>query len=333
MLDNLLEKRSNRIKLDVKDIRILYELNVDGRQSISRIAKKVKLSKQGVKYKIERLTKAGLIENYLALVDVYKLGYVLDRVFFRFEYLTPDRLKEIENFAADHPKISCVTSYFGEWDTAFVICARNIFEFNAVLKEFYEKFEPHIKDEMLSIITDVYHFKHSYSEDKYLGAKMIHMGGNLGNLDVDEFDYKILNILVNNGRIPVYEMARKLRVSDKKIMYRMKKLVEQEILLGFTTILNNDVLELEQYKIFLSLKNLDEKSEHDLINFCKFNKKVISLTKVLGRKAIEIDVVVSNKKETWEIIKQLEQEFKDMISNTLTSAVVSEKHIGCLPAE
>jgi DNA-binding Lrp family transcriptional regulator len=330
MLDNLLEKKG-KVKLDVKDIRILYELICDGRQSISKIAKKVKLSKQGVKYKMERLTKSGVIEGYFSVVDVYKLGFMFNRVFFRFQTLTPEKLKEINDFVAKNNKVSLITNYFGAWDSAFIVCSKNIFEFNAFLREFYDAFEPYIRDEMYSMITDIYMFSHSYSEDKYLGAEMVHIGGSLGNADADEFDNKILNLLANNGRIPIYEMARKLNVSDKKIVYRMKKLIEQKIILGFKAVLNNDVLELEQYKVFLSLKKINEQREKDLINFCKHNKKIISLTKVLGTRAMEIDMIVSNKRETWDIIKQLEFEFKDIISNTLTTVVVSEKHVRCLP--
>jgi len=46
---------------------------------------------------------------------------------------------------------------------------------------------------------------------------------------------------------------------------------------------------------------------------------------------MEIDILVSNKRETWDMIKKLEFEFKDIISNTLTTAVVSETHVRCLP--
>ena len=228
MLDQLHQQYKAPIKLDLKDIKILYELGLDGRQSISRLAKKVQLSKQGVKYKIEKLTKEGVIEGYLAVIDLYRLGYILHRVFFRFQHISTDKINEIMSFAKSHPNISSIQTFFGSWDMALIISAKNVFEFNQVLLQFYEKFENIIKGEMISIITDIHQFRHNYAEEKYHGAVTLHLGGALGEEKIDEFDEKILQLLSEDGRIPIFEIARQLDVSDKKVVYRIKKLIERK---------------------------------------------------------------------------------------------------------
>ena len=43
------------IKIDVKDRKILYELDTNSRQSIPQISKKVNLHKNAVHYRIKRL--------------------------------------------------------------------------------------------------------------------------------------------------------------------------------------------------------------------------------------------------------------------------------------
>ncbi len=331
MLDHLHHEHKAPIKLDLKDIKILYELGIDGRQSISKLAKKVQLSKQGVKYKLDKLSKEGVIEGHLAVIDLYRLGYVLHRVFFRFQYTSTEKMKEIIAFAKSHPNISTVQTFFGSWDMAVIISAKNVFEFNKVLREFYEKFETLLKGEMITILTDIYRFRHTYAEQNYEGASALHIGGELGEEKIDEFDEKILQLLGNNGRIPIFEIARKLDVSDKKVVYRIKKLIERKILLGFSVILNKDKLGLEQYKIFITLKNTSLGKEKTLIDHCKTSKKIIQLTRVLGRNAVEIDAVVQNKSEAQALIEDLQKTFSDLISNTLTSVVVSERQINYLP--
>ena len=331
MFEKLHQDKAAPIKLDLKDIKILYELGLDGRQSISKLAKKVQLSKQGVKYKIEKLTKEGVIEGYLAVIDLYRLGYVLHRVFFRFQYITREQMIEIIDFAKNHPNISAIQQFFGAWDMALIISAKNVFEFNQVLKTVYEKFENLIKGEMITIITDIHQFRHTYADDKYEGAASLHLGGELGTEIIDEFDEKILQLLASDGRIPLFEIARQLDASDKKVVYRIKKLIERKILLGFTVLLNKDKLDLEQYKIFLTLKNTSQERERELISHCKFNKQIIQLTKILGRNAIEIDCVVHNKKEAQQILEEIQLKYADIISNTLTAVVVSEKQIHYLP--
>jgi len=188
MLDQLHQPHKVPIKLDLKDIKILYELGLDGRQSISRLAKKVQLSKQGVKYKIEKLIKEGIIEGYLAVIDLYCLGYILHRVFFRFQHVSADKIKEVVDFAKSHPNISSIQTFFGSWDMALIISAKNVFEFNSVLLQFYEKFEHMLKGEMISILTDIYQFRHNYAEEKYQGAMTLHLGGGLGEEKIVEFE-------------------------------------------------------------------------------------------------------------------------------------------------
>jgi hypothetical protein len=57
-----------KIKLDKKDKRILYELYKNARTPINNIAKQVNLSKDTIKYRIKRLEKIGLILAYSKLV-------------------------------------------------------------------------------------------------------------------------------------------------------------------------------------------------------------------------------------------------------------------------
>ena len=45
------------VELDLKDKKILFELDFDARQSYSEIAKKVRLSKQVVEYRIKKSRK------------------------------------------------------------------------------------------------------------------------------------------------------------------------------------------------------------------------------------------------------------------------------------
>ena len=68
------------MKLDLKDRKILYELDSNARQSNSGIAKKVGLNKNTVNYKINRMTEEGIITGYYTVVDSSRLGYFSIRV-------------------------------------------------------------------------------------------------------------------------------------------------------------------------------------------------------------------------------------------------------------
>ena len=83
------------VSLDARDRAILYYLDKDARQSISSIAKKIKLSKEVVNYRIKNLVKQGTICDFSTIINGAKLGYVMYRVFIRFQNVDVEKEKEM----------------------------------------------------------------------------------------------------------------------------------------------------------------------------------------------------------------------------------------------
>ena len=68
-------------KLDLKDRKILYELDLNCRQSNTQIGKKVGLKKDVVNYRINNMGKEGVIKNFWTAINTFKLGYDVFRVY------------------------------------------------------------------------------------------------------------------------------------------------------------------------------------------------------------------------------------------------------------
>lgn len=64
-------------KLDGIDIKILYELQKNGRISNVELSERVSISASPCLIRVKRLEKAGYIKGYLALIDIAKLGDTL----------------------------------------------------------------------------------------------------------------------------------------------------------------------------------------------------------------------------------------------------------------
>jgi Lrp/AsnC family transcriptional regulator for asnA, asnC and gidA len=59
---------------------------------------------------------------------------------------------------------------------------------------------------------------------------------------LDQFDFKILSILENDGRIPFTNIAQELNISNSMVHQRVQRLIDQEILIGIKPILNEKKL-------------------------------------------------------------------------------------------
>ncbi|MFT5112884.1 MAG: Lrp/AsnC family leucine-responsive transcriptional regulator [Parasphingorhabdus sp.] len=62
---------------------------------------------------------------------------------------------------------------------------------------------------------------------------------------IDRYEEKILEILSVDGRIPVTELAKQIGISKSPCQARLKRLIDNKIILGFRAVLNAKLLNQE----------------------------------------------------------------------------------------
>ena len=73
--------------LDLKDRKLLAELDFNARAANSKLAKKVLLTKKGIEYRIKQLEKRGIIRGYYPIINFRKLGFFYCRIFVKLQYV------------------------------------------------------------------------------------------------------------------------------------------------------------------------------------------------------------------------------------------------------
>jgi Lrp/AsnC family leucine-responsive transcriptional regulator len=83
---------------DETAVRILEELQADGRMSMAELGRRVALSAPAVAERVKRLEEAGVISGYRAVINPNRMGYSLSAIVrlspHDSEYTTAARLKE-----------------------------------------------------------------------------------------------------------------------------------------------------------------------------------------------------------------------------------------------
>ncbi|UCD21143.1 MAG: Lrp/AsnC family transcriptional regulator [archaeon] len=295
-----------KIKLDLKDRKILYELDINARQTISEIAKKVKLNKNTVNYKIKKLENEKLILGYYTVVDYSKLGFISLRVYFNFFNTKPEHEKEIINFLIKNKKVGVVGQVESPYDIIFQAWVKNIYEFDDFWFKFKKKFRQFIWKERVYLVNRVYNFKRKYITDK--PNYEYEFGGGSKKEKFDEFDLKILKLLARNARIPIIDIAEKLKVPERTIAYRIKQLEKKKIIMGYR--LNLDAIKIgyEYYKLNCVLNSMEDYER--LFQFSQQHPNVIFLDRTMSELDLEIDIEVRGRKEMLKLIKELKEKFK-----------------------
>src|SRR3989344_4445775 len=86
------------VKLDLKDKKILTLLDEDARLSNSQIAKRVQLSKPAIEYRLRRFEQNKVIFSYYTVIDFTRLGYSQYKIYFKFQNITLEDEKNINNY-------------------------------------------------------------------------------------------------------------------------------------------------------------------------------------------------------------------------------------------
>jgi len=111
---------------------------------------------------------------------------------------------------------------------------------------------------------------------------------------MDAKDLKILTELDKNPRIATSKLAKKVRISQQVADYRLKKLVENKIIVKFGTIINLYRLNIQQYRIFFRFKEIGDQRKKEIFQYLKQHSQVYWAARIGGRYDLVIVIGVED---------------------------------------
>lgn len=319
------------VELDVKDKKLLYELDFNSRQTYNRLAKKIGLSKQGIEYKINSLIKKGVIKGFYPVINVPKLGYLYCRLMVTLQNLTEETRKEITEYLVGHKKVFWLFSMQGAYDLLIVIWAKSLTEFKEFIEEFQTKYGNYIKRKVESVPTDVVYLKHRF----LLGineVEELHIKETAERVKIDETDTHILEALCRNPRMTLVNIAKEVNESPKVVAYRIKRMEKERIVEAYRPIIDFNILGYTYYKIFLNLFHITKKELSTLKHYLKSNPLVLYIVEGIGIPAdIDIEIVVKSNQELFNFIDDIKAKFPKLIAEYIPVVFMDTLKVKYLP--
>ncbi|MBI3036634.1 AsnC family transcriptional regulator [Candidatus Woesearchaeota archaeon] len=320
----------DEVQLDAKDKKILYQLDVNARQPLSKIAKKVGLSQEVVSYRIKNLERLGVIEGYYAAIDVTKLGYMYCRVLIKYENISLEQEREVLRRVKSLPYVGWFSRNDGRWDLAIIVLAKAIADFEEAYDDMRFQLGKYFQETIVSIAFKIYHLRNNY----LFGTKDFTPAvlGEQAMVTYDETDTKILELLSKNARTPILDIARVLGVAPNTVKNRIKKLLKQRIIIALKAKINTAMLGYEHYKVFLMLQNMNEQKQTALISYLQYNPNVVYITKAFGIADLEFEVMLKGKNALYDFMRTLREKFADVIKGYESLLIYEEPLISYLPS-
>src|SRR3989344_1812371 len=312
--------------LDLKDRKLLYELDVNSRAPSSQIAKRIGLSPEVVNYRIKRLEKEKIITQYQIIVNLSSLNINQFKICLSFQHMDSKKLDNILDKIKKIHSVKWIVSCKGNWDLIISLETDSIENIDILKNEIISLFGSNISNKAISILVEAQTYNRDYlvdTKDSFSRSRIIMKRGK--EQEIDDLDLAILKKLAENARKPIVDISAELKQTVRIINYRIKQLEKKRIILGYKIAINYDELGIKFFKTFIYLDNPTKERVNALIGYLEQNKNVIHHVKVLGNWDLEPEFEVWNEEEFDKILNDMKDKFSDIIKG-VDIITISKEH-------
>ncbi len=318
------------MNLDLYDKKIIYLLLTDSRRPATDIAKRIRLSKESVYYRIKRLVNCGYIKNFYTLINASYLGYQYYRIYIKLKnHADKTEDKIIEYLKADR---SCADLDIleGYYDLTFLTMQKTPGKLNLFMENFCEDFGAYIKDKAVHSILKLHILTLGYP-DKMIHDHKVISYEEPNKINYTDFEINILNQMARQSRIQTITISRRLKSDPSLVRYHIRKLEKSGIISGYSASLNMEKFGKIPIQINFTL------SQHKIIPkllelLSKLNKSIWAY-ETFGDYDLSVKIVIDDMESILKLLGVIKRELEEKIISYDISHVYTHYIINLSPFE
>ena len=293
--------------LDLKDRKIIRELDMNARISYASLGKKVRLSKQVVKYRVDKLESQNIIQGYNALIDISKLGQTIYVVYLKLVQISSVKEKEWIDKIEKNINVLAVGKNAGQWDMTIALRCSNNQNLDSVLKEIISNKSENIKEKLIT----------SEIEATYFAMNVIHKekiqetstSKNTQIEKIDKEDEQIIALLSENCRMSLLDISEKVKMSPNGVKNKIKNLEKKKIIIGYKTKINYEKLGYLHFRVFLHLGKFTNELYENIKDFLSHKGNVESVSRYMGYADVDFRCYSQDILGLYNLISELKDNF------------------------
>jgi len=229
----------DKIKLSLKDERLLELLDINSKSTLGFLADRLNLSKQAIRIKLKNITQKEIIINYISIVDFFKLGYNNMHLYLTLQGID----KKIYNKKLEDLKkireVIWIAELFGESNLGGSILYKNILELSKTLNRINKIFGQFIIHRELHLISKHLIFGINFVSKN---SKSFEINQKEDILEIEKLDGAILSEIKNNSRFSYVDLSDKLQRKPETIKKHILLLEKRGIIRGYKVLFNYNKL-------------------------------------------------------------------------------------------
>jgi len=292
--------------LDNKDNKILAEIVNNARIPVNSLSKKVHISKELISYHIKKLEGKEVILGYQARLNLNFFSILAYNLLVKLSKYDKEREKRFVEFIKVQKYTHFIAKVGGNYDYIISFTIKRISDLKVYLNFMYENFGDLIaKHELFTYIGEV---KDDFATlfDKSKNYGIVSMSDCDKNFVLDEVDKEIIKEITSDAKVSSVFLGEKLGLTSAAIAYRIKKLENNNVILGYRTIV--DILKFNKqfYYVFFNVDVPNVSNEKRVINEMRRNPNILFTNMLAGSYSFLCMVVSDNNNEFYEILQDIQ---------------------------
>jgi DNA-binding Lrp family transcriptional regulator len=311
-------------EIDIKDRKILYYLSLDSRKSLTKLGKKVGLSRELVNYRIKRLHEKGIIKNFITITDSATYGATFVRFYYNFQNTSPSIKRDIINYLIKHKNTLIIKQIEARYDLEVQYFFTKVQEFRSSIRDFKLRYGDYISNEFFSTQLDaqLFNFNFLLGRQKIINRDFLNFDGKIGIINLDNLDIKILRTINNDARIPTTELAKKFDTTLFIVNSKLKKLKEAGVIKRFS--LDIDFTKIGYYFFHVDIDLKRYKGINELIEYIKKNPYLFCIENNIGISDISLQFYLKNADQLHGILEDIFLKIPDTIKSYKYHRIIKE---------
>lgn len=317
-----------KIKLTLADRKILSSIEYNPRITLKELAEYCNLSKDTIKYRINRLEEKKIILDYITFIDYKKLGNQSYKLYLKLN-CSLTKKEEFKNYLRNQKNVFAIYESNGTWNIAIAIFAKEDFEFQNIENSILELFGDIISHRRFCIMVEAEMYQQNFFDLPEFKSNQFSLWGEIKSSQLDEKDKKLVKLLHKNSRESLVNLSKELVLSWDAVKNRIDRLANKKIMQIYKAIINYSQLGFDHYKILIFPKKYSNKSEVEIIEFLKQSSSCINIIKTIGPWKLEAEFLVKDSNEIDEVMYSLNEKFGENILDLEVSIVRNEELFAC----
>ncbi len=290
--------------MDKIDQNLLIELDKNPKISMSKLAKRLRVSQQVADYRFKRLIFNKQISKLGAIINLKSLKLEHYRIFFTFNSTKGYSENGIFSYLKSKKEVYWSARTGGKYDLLVVLFVLDFEAFDSFIEDFNKSFPGLVKDYKACYVLEHYFYRHKYLSKDY---SSIRYGCKEGIVEIDDLDRHILNKIKDDCRISSLELAKGMAVTYKTVLNRIKSLENKKAILGYRLFIKSE--EVKPFIILFSFKDYTKEGERNLLSYLAGSPAITQVLRQFGIWNLFVHVRVKDNLELQNLVIDLRNRF------------------------